>query len=893
MEIDKRPAWLSRAMNKNTPTKNGATVRTSSEYDADLKGEVIYPTLRMGKDGKLRKSDINEALDKNDYILIKGPPNKETADKATAKSKQISKQIGIARQMKQGGTMAKKAQQGLGILPMTKKQSNPTGNKNQPAQKIPQRGAAPKVADPRDEAIKLVSKKYEQDKKQGGVSPMTMMPLVPQPLQPMPTEMVPPEQQPTPMKKGGMKDKKGLAVVIDMQPSYEEASKGTPADPPPGATADEVRDDQHVLLSEGELVVPANVVRYHGLGMYEGLRREALQGLSEMEQSGQVDYVDDNEPKKAQAGLALASGTGPSVATTTGIAQQQRMYNPALGMYGTATTPQAASAKFIRSPGFVDRNKDGIEDRLQPSINTSQTTGFVPAGNITPAGLALGPVTNPNLVVGAGNVGTFRQSQKPVSDITQSDQQVKETPVAPTRIAQQNQSTVSGSDDNNEMADLGGARTTIGGVDYAIQYDFQGNVIGLANVAEYNRTGQVNFFEPSNEVKGLIGIQNEGQRALMRSPIQKGAEALGFLKGDPEAIERGKDATTTLNNFTGNLTKTEEMATADEEAAAADIMGAGTPRVDAPKVKSDDLIDLITDAQKGPALSKEERDRQREERAKLVFDREDLALKERRSQRESPEDIIVPTEKQEPRNQYGQTREEEERGVQLGLSRGFNPETVAPGTATNAALTGKGYSSYDAKGNPTGAAPKGSQFSATGTFRTSRSDDDDGGVGTSGDLGGATGAGRTGEGTEGVEGVGGKQTAKETTVDPTKGKDLSRTFADDAATSDTGKIVCTEMYRQTQLDDWAQAMKIWYVYQRKYLTSTHQIGYHWLFKPFVSGMKVNNVLTNIGAYFAKERTKHLRHILTKGKAKDSIVGNIFCKIIHPIVYLAGCAIRKK
>ena len=130
MEIDKRPAWLSRAMNKNTPTKNGATVRTSSEYDADLKGEVIYPTLRMGKDGKLRKSDINEALDKNDYILIKGPPNKETADKATAKSKQISKQIGIARQMKQGGTMAKtkKARAGLGMLPMTNKRNKKIPN---------------------------------------------------------------------------------------------------------------------------------------------------------------------------------------------------------------------------------------------------------------------------------------------------------------------------------------------------------------------------------------------------------------------------------------------------------------------------------------------------------------------------------------------------------------------------------------------------------------------------------------------------------------------------------------------------------------------------------------------------------------------------------------------
>jgi len=785
---------------------------------------------------------------------------------------------------------AKKAQQGLGILPMTKKQSNPTGNKNQPAQKIPQRGAAPKVADPRDEAIKLVSKKYEQDKKQGGVSPMTMMPLVPQPLQPMPTEMVPPEQQPTPMKKGGMKDKKGLAVVIDMQPSYEEASKGTPADPPPGATADEVRDDQHVLLSEGELVVPANVVRYHGLGMYEGLRREALQGLSEMEQSGQVDYVDDNEPKKAQAGLALASGTGPSVATTTGIAQQQRMYNPALGMYGTATTPQAASAKFIRSPGFVDRNKDGIEDRLQPSINTAQTTGFVPAGNITPAGLALGPVTNPNLVVGAGNVGTFRQSQKPVSDITQPEQPVKETPVAPTRIAQQNQSTVSGSDDNNEMADLGGARTTIGGVDYAIQYDFQGNVIGLANVAEYNRTGQVNFFEPSNEVKGLIEVQNAGQRAQLKSPAMAFIERTGLLKeqvkADKEALERGKDATTTLNNFTGTLTRSEEIAKPDTiygDAPIDDLLIGDEP-IDAPKVKTDNLIDLITDAQRGPVLTKEEdaeRDKTLQEFREANIDKKALqSIKERQSQRESPEDIIVPTEEQEPRNRYGQTREEEERGVQLGLSRGFNPETVAPGTATNAALTGKGYSK-------SGAAPRGSQFSATGIFSSGSDDDDDGGVGTSGDLGGATGAGRTGEGTEGVEGVGGTQTDKETTV--------GSAFADDAATSDTGggKIVCTEMYRQTQLDDWAQAMKIWYVYQRKYLTSTHQIGYHWLFKPFVSGMKVNNVLTNIGAYFAKERTKHLRHILTKGKAKDSIVGNIFCKIIHPIVYLAGCAIRKK
>ena len=102
-----------------------------------------------------------------------------------------------------------------------------------------------------------------------------------------------------------------------------------------------------------------------------------------------------------------------------------------------------------------------------------------------------------------------------------------------------------------------------------------------------------------------------------------------------------------------------------------------------------------------------------------------------------------------------------------------------------------------------------------------------------------------------------------------------------------GKIVCTEMYRQTQLEDWARAMKIWDIYQKRYLTPLHEKGYHWLFRPYVEGMKKNNMMTRLGAYLAKERTQHLKHILTKGKAKDSFVGNIWCKIIHPIVYVAG------
>ena len=106
------------------------------------------------------------------------------------------------------------------------------------------------------------------------------------------------------------------------------------------------------------------------------------------------------------------------------------------------------------------------------------------------------------------------------------------------------------------------------------------------------------------------------------------------------------------------------------------------------------------------------------------------------------------------------------------------------------------------------------------------------------------------------------------------------------------KIVCTEMYRQTQLADWQQTIKIWDVYQKRHLTPLHQVGYHWLFKPYVRGMKNSSILTKLGAALAKHRTQHLRHVLTKGKAKDDILGNIWCKIIHPLVYVAGVIKQK-
>ena len=57
---------------------------------------------------------------------------------------------------------------------------------------------------------------------------------------------------------------------------------------PAGSMAEEVRDDVPAMLSEGEYVVPADVVRYHGIQTFEELRNEAKMGLQRMEADGRI-----------------------------------------------------------------------------------------------------------------------------------------------------------------------------------------------------------------------------------------------------------------------------------------------------------------------------------------------------------------------------------------------------------------------------------------------------------------------------------------------------------------------------------------------------------------------------------------------------------------------------
>jgi len=72
-------------------------------------------------------------------------------------------------------------------------------------------------------------------------------------------------------------------------------------DPPVGSTPSEVADDIPAMISEGEFVIPADVVRYVGLDKIRAMMQEAKHGLACMEDEGLiVDVDEDGRPQKPQ-----------------------------------------------------------------------------------------------------------------------------------------------------------------------------------------------------------------------------------------------------------------------------------------------------------------------------------------------------------------------------------------------------------------------------------------------------------------------------------------------------------------------------------------------------------------------------------------------------------------
>src|SRR6056300_607396 len=110
---------------------------------------------------------------------------------------------------------------------------------------------------------------------------------------------------------------------------------------PAGSLKEEVRDDIPAQLSEGEFVMPADVVRFHGLDKMMELRDEARIGLKKMEAMGQMGNADEatlpddvpfgmddldveDEPIEMAKGGVVQAANGTFMNPSTGIGGYQQ-----------------------------------------------------------------------------------------------------------------------------------------------------------------------------------------------------------------------------------------------------------------------------------------------------------------------------------------------------------------------------------------------------------------------------------------------------------------------------------------------------------------------------------------------------------------------------------------
>jgi hypothetical protein len=124
-----------------------------------------------------------------------------------------------------------------------------------------------------------------------------VIPSAPEPNIPMPKAT---DDYTQDMNKGGtIMDKQMKMAFMDNGGLQDDGMDRDPVsgnDVPSGSLAEEVRDDIPAQLSEGEYVVPADVVRFFGVKFFEDLRMQAKMGLAQMERSGRIggEPIKDN-----------------------------------------------------------------------------------------------------------------------------------------------------------------------------------------------------------------------------------------------------------------------------------------------------------------------------------------------------------------------------------------------------------------------------------------------------------------------------------------------------------------------------------------------------------------------------------------------------------------------
>ena len=179
---------------------------------------------------------------------------------------------------------------------------------------------------------------------------------------------------------------------------------------PPGSLPEEVRDDIPAQLSEGEYVVPADVLRFYGMKFFEDLRENAKIELARMDREGRIggqpvpandnELTDEEKAELDSIGAAVGGFiTGqPTQSTMPDPYQQQQM------MYRQGAPVAMGNAGY---------QEGGLEDGSEPTYTDEQLRNafapgfsFLDTPSLQPADAQFTPVM------------MYKQGQNPTMALT-------------------------------------------------------------------------------------------------------------------------------------------------------------------------------------------------------------------------------------------------------------------------------------------------------------------------------------------------------------------------------------------------------------------------------------------------------------------------------------------
>jgi len=289
-------------------------------------------------------------------------------------------------------------------------------------------------------------------------------------------------------------------------------------DVPVGSLKEEVRDDIPAQLSEGEFVMPADVVRFHGLDKMMALRDEAKTGLQRMDDMGQMgnseeavipdgipfgmdDLELEDEPMEMQVGGFVQPQTGMQYTTPSTFQNYTQTpvqpFQPQQPIYG-----QGVQGGY--QPQFSGTQQPQQEFKA-PTFDTLMPTYITYVNSETKAEIQV-PVDasgNPLIPIPAGFV--------PKSSLPTEEKKKPETPTTVTQAPVAQQDTGGDSDEPDTPAGLTRSQSQVAAL---TQLDprFAGTIEGINK--KYPDPGIGGLLSPISTVINSFKKSNEISQAV-------------------------------------------------------------------------------------------------------------------------------------------------------------------------------------------------------------------------------------------------------------------------------------------------------------------------------------------------------------------------------------------